>query len=341
MIKVGVIGYGFSAQTFHLPFILSSSEFEFSALSTTQSEKIKQTHPHVSCFSTPEALIASNTVSLVVITAPNAVHFSLVKMCLLHGLHVIVEKPMTATSAQAQALNQLAQSRGLVLSVFHNRRWDGDFLTVKKLLAEKTVGDLRVFESRFDRCRPTVGAKWKEAPGIATGVWYDLGSHLVDQAVNLFGLPLSVTARCLALRERSEVTDYFHVQLHYADLEVILHSSPFTHDSSARFALHGSKGSFIKCGTDVQESQLKQGMKPKADEYGTDSPQNFGRLFKNGQERIIATQLGCYQHYYRAISQAINHGQSIPVTADEGAKVIKILELALLSSNTGKTLALD
>lgn len=338
MINVGLIGYGMSAQTFHLPLILANGNFKLCAISTSKSDLVSEKYPNVSIYNCANDLINDALLDLVIITAPNDVHYNLAKSSLLNNLHVIIEKPMTTTSVQAIELVEIAKKRELLLSVFHNRRWDGDFLTIQKLLTSKVLGDLRIFESHFDRFRPCVGQKWKENEGVATGVWYDLGSHLVDQSLLLFGLPKTITATCLSLRENSEAIDYFHVQLHYDNLEVILHSSPFAAGSNIRFDLQGSNGRFIKQGLDCQEEQLKQGMLPTEIKFGEEHEKYYGIFYSELENKVIPTEQGCYQYYYEAIAEAINTRNLNPVTGNDGLHVIKILELALLSSKQKQTL---
>jgi len=345
MIKIGIIGHGFSAQTFHLPFVFASSDFEFTAISTRNPESIasaahdgKASKPLI--FSTPEALITSNTVDLVVITAPNDVHFSIAQLCLKNNLHVIVEKPITVTQAEAEQLAVLAEEKALVLSVFHNRRWDGDFLTVRKLLDNKVLGEVKVFESHFDRFRPAVGQKWKERKGNGTGVWHDLGAHLVDQVLILFGLPHSITGKCLALRNYAEAIDYFHVQLHYEGLEVILSSSPYVSGEKQRFDIQGTEARFVKQGLDPQEQQLKDGLTPSFIEFGRESENQHGVLFTESTHTPVATEVGNYAQYYAEIAQAINTSTPLPVSANDAALVMKIIELALLSSQNKRTIFL-
>lgn len=340
MIKVGVIGHGFSAKTFHLPFILSSSKFEFSAISTSKPDAIASYDVQPMIFSTPEALIKSKTIDLVVITAPNDLHFSLAQLSLENNLHVVVEKPITVTQAEAEQLAILAKEKGLVLSVFHNRRWDGDFLTVKKLISNDVIGDVKVFESHFDRFRPEVSTKWKEQKGYGTGVWHDLGSHLVDQALVLFGLPISVTAKCLSLREGAEAIDYFYVQLHYDGLEVILSSSPYVSGKKQRFNIQGSKAQFVKINLDPQEQQLKDGVSPTSLEFGQEIESQYGTLFTESNKECVVTEVGNYNQYYIELAQAINLNKAPPVSADDGIKVMKVIELALLSSKTNQTIFL-
>ncbi len=341
MIKVGVIGFGSSAQTFHLPLLQASSEFEVVAVCTSKPEVVTGKYPSIQPYPTTQELLASEHVDLMIITAPNALHFSLAKLCLDNNRHVVLEKPMATNSGEAQELVDLAKSKSLLLSVFQNRRWDGDFLSLKKIIEQKQLGSIRYFESHFDRFRPLVQKRWKEEPGPGSGIWFDLGSHLLDQAVCLFGEPLSLTAKCLALRESAKTTDYFHVQLHYENLEVVLHSSCYSASPNMRFKLEGTQGSYVKYGLDPQENQLKAGMSPKDINFGKENIKEFGTLYRReSSSETIETEAGAYRDYYQGIANALLRGAEPPVDCEGVVKIIKLLELAEKSSEEGKTLDL-
>ena len=342
MIKVGIIGYGFSAKTFHLPFILSTNQYQLVAISTSKLNEAHNDYPQQTIYASADELIEQAEIDLVIITAPNAVHFSLAKACLLKSLHVVIEKPMTTTVQEGETLIALAKIQKVMLSVYHNRRWDGDFLTVKNLLAKQTLGNVHIFESHFDRFRPLVRDRWRENPGAGAGIWFDLGSHLIDQALCLFGLPTSVTARCLSLRENSATVDYFHVQLHYEKLEVILHSSPHMAASNKRFQLDGSKGCYIKYGLDPQEEQLKAGLSPLHKDFGVELNSEFaqGHLYYATSDEALDTQAGNYSIYYQQLADAIKGKHHCPVSGEEALQVIKLLVLAQESSDKGQTLTL-
>jgi scyllo-inositol 2-dehydrogenase (NADP+) len=341
MIKVGVIGYGYSAKTFHIPLIETSEYLELVAINSSQKELVREQHPNIAIFDTAQALITSANLELIVITAPNNVHYSLAKLCLEYGINVVIEKPMVTTSVEAHELVDLAKEQVLLLSFFHNRRWDGDFLTVKKLLKNNQLGDIRYFESHYDRFRPTVRQRWREQAGKGSGIWFDLGSHLVDQAINIFGLPEALTARCLPLRAGSQTTDYFHVQLHYENLEVVLHASSFSAAPNMRFRIEGTKGSFIKYGFDPQEEQLKKGISPISSLYGVENEENYGHLYTEFSSAAIETQQGCYNQYYLEIAQAIKLAGCNPVNPADAVGVLKILELAEISSENGKKMMIS
>lgn len=345
MIRVGVIGYGLSAKVFHLPFICASKDYILTAICSRQPQPLAVINEQVSAckpkiYTQPLELITSKLVDLVVITAPNHVHFCLAKQCLQHNLHVVVEKPMTVTLAEGEALMAMATKKKVLLSVFHNRRWDSDFLTVKKLLAKKALGEIKVFHSHFDRFRPQVASKWKEQKGDGNGVWYDLGPHLVDQALVLFGLPTSITANCLMLREGAKAVDYFNVQLNYPDLHVNLSSSPYVSYGSQRFNIQGTQAQFVKQGKDPQEKQLNGGILPSAVGFGCEHANQFGILSNQSEQQVIASEVGDYGCYYQQLALSINQQLSPPVPITEALSVMKILELAVLSSEQGRTVNL-
>lgn len=258
-IRVGLVGYGFASKTFHAPLISGTAEMELAAVSSSDAGKVHADWPSVQVVSDPQALFDDPTLQLIVIPTPNDTHFPLAKAALNAGKHVVVDKPFTVTLSQARELDALAKAKGLLLSVFHNRRWDSDFLTLKALLADGTLGDVRYFESHFDRFRPTVQQRWREQKGAGSGIWYDLGPHVIDQALQLFGSPVAITLDAAELRPGAQTTDYFHCTLTYPQRRVVLHASMLVAAQSARYQVHGTKGSFVKFGLDPQEDALKAG----------------------------------------------------------------------------------
>ncbi len=338
MIKIGVIGYGFSANTFHLPFIKHEENLQLVSISTSKEDMVREKYPDVLIYDNAMDLIQKSDAELVVITAPNDVHYDLAKICLNNGKHVILEKPMVTSSKQGEELCALAKANGLILSVFHNRRWDGDFLTVKKLIEDGSLGKIHFFESHIDRFRPIARDRWRERAGPGSGIWVDLGAHLLDQTLSLFGSPDAITARCLISRDNSETTDYFHVLLHYSNCEVILHGSSFSAGPNLRFHLQGTKGSFIKYGLDPQEEQLIKGSLPNMPAFGREDANCFGVLYTEKDNIIVPTETGCYQSYYTGIANAIMGNSIVPVRAEEAVQVVKLLEIAELSNRLGKTI---
>lgn len=340
MIQTGVIGYGFSAQTFHLPLITACKGLSIHSIASSQTALLNETHPRVQACENPLNIIHDPTIDLVIVTSPNEFHYQQARDCLENGKHVILEKPMVCSLDEGRLLLSLAHEKKLRLSVFHNRRWDGDFLTIKKLFKSGQLGDILFFESHFDRFRPTVRDRWRERPGPGAGMWYDLGPHLVDQVLCLFGRPKALTARVLTIRDKSEAADYFHVTFHYERAEILLHSSPVSAGPNCRFHIQGTKGSYIKYGLDPQEGQLKSGMLPNNPQFGEEPSGCFGILYTETEKKHIPTEAGSYLSYYQQIADSLTSGTVPPVSGADGLQVIELIELAERSSKDGRTIQL-
>lgn len=338
-IKTAVIGFGFSAKTFHIPFITSLPDFELSAISTSKTDDVRQQWPQTQPFASAEELLEQSDADLVIITAPNDVHFTLAKKALENDKHVILEKPFVTNSSEGKALIELAEKKQRVLSVYHNRRWDGDFLTVKKLIEENQIGEVKCFESHFDRFRPQVRQRWREQASVGGGILFDLGSHLIDQAVYLFGVPNALTAQCEIMREGSTNIDYFHVVLHYPEHLAILHGDLYSAGPNKRFSVKGTKGSYEKYGLDPQEERLIAGVLPITDDWSEETDSQYGTFYNMEDSERVKTELGCYQNYFSEMAKAIRGEQQPPVAASDALKTIELIELAMESSRLGKTLA--
>jgi scyllo-inositol 2-dehydrogenase (NADP+) len=341
MIKTAVIGYGLSAKVFHLPLIAADQRYQLVAVSTSRKDEVMAQWPGIEVFATGEALIEKAAADLVVVTAPNTAHFSLAKAALAAGRHVILEKPLVPTFTEGKRLRTLVQESGRLLVPFHNRRWDGDFLTVRKLIREGRLGILRWFESHYDRFRPQAQDRWRERPGPGSGLWFDWGPHLIDQALCLFGPPQAVTGRCLTFREGSQATDNFHVLLHYPDHEVIFHGNAFAAGPNLRFTVQGSQGSFVKYGFDPQENRLKAGVRPDKADWAAEAPAAYGTLYTTAGSEVIPTETGGYQNFYRRLVKAIADGGPPPVELADALTGIALIELAEESSRQERTLYFD
>jgi len=341
-IRVGLVGYGFASKTFHAPLISGTAEMALAAVSSSDAGKVHADWPSVQVVSDPQALFDDPTLQLIVIPTPNDTHFPLAKAALNAGKHVVVDKPFTVTLSQARELDALAKAKGLLLSVFHNRRWDSDFLTLKALLADGTLGDVRYFESHFDRFRPTVQQRWREQKGAGSGIWYDLGPHVIDQALQLFGSPVAITLDAAELRPGAQTTDYFHCTLTYPQRRVVLHASMLVAAQSARYQVHGTKGSFVKFGLDPQEDALKAGARPPQEDWGYDMRDGVLTLAEGDAmvEKSLLTIPGNYPAYYAGIRDAINGVGENPVQAEEAIQVIELIELGLQSAEKRQTLSL-
>lgn len=339
LIKTAIVGYGFSAKTFHLPFIDTLSEFDVTAISSSQIDTVQQDWPQVQHYLTAEEMICNSDAQLVIITAPNDVHFSLAKLALESNKHVILEKPFVTKITDGNALISLAKEKGLLLSIYHNRRWDGDFLTVKKLIEENTLGQIKHFESHFDRFRPVVRQRWRENSQDGGGILFDLGPHLIDQALQLFGLPDAITAHCKITREGSTNIDYFNLTLHYPDKLAFLSASLFSAGPNLRFNIQGDQGTYRKLGLDPQEDLLKAGVRPDGEHWNNESVEQYGTLYSEEALVAVKTELGGYQHFYQGIANAINNAGQVPVSAEDALWNIRLIELAMESERLGKTMA--
>lgn len=344
-INAALCSFGMSGWVFHAPFIALHPGFHLHGVLERSKNLAQEKYPATKNYRTLNELLEDKEVELVVVNTPSVTHYEFAKRSLEAGKHVIVEKPFTATSAEANELIELAKKNGLALSVYHNRRYDSDYRTVKKILDEGWIGELVDVEIRYDRYVPSLSHKQhKETPTPAVGCLYDLGSHLIDQALQLFGMPGSVYADIRINREGSLVDDYFNLILYYPKHPVTLRSSYFVREPFPGYALHGRLGSFIKPKTDVQEQALIAGVKPGGEEWGLEPRENDGLLHteKNGQ--LIRMQIdslkGNYGDYYEGIFQSLRNNLPLPVTAAEGRDVIRIIEAAFLSNKERKQISL-
>lgn len=340
-LRVALIGFGYVGKTFHAPLIRSIPGLELSVVSSRNPEAVHDKWPAVEVVADPEAAATHSGVDLVVIASPNETHFPLAQAALRAGKHVVVDKPFTITLAEARSLEETARQHDRLLSVFHNRRWDGDFLAAQSLVENSRIGEILHFESHIDRFRPEVRARWREQAVPGGGIWYDLGPHLIDQAFVLFGLPESVHASLAIQRPGAMTEDWAHVLLDYGRRKVILHASMLVAESGPRFTAHGTKGTWIKTGMDVQESQLIQGLPPGADGWGADPRPG---LFYDGTEAPPTKYYvpsGDYRQYYARIKDAIREGKPNPVPPAQALAVMAGLEAALASSRSGYAQILD
>ncbi|WP_049006307.1 oxidoreductase [Enterobacter cloacae] len=341
-IRVGLIGYGYAGKTFHAPLIAGTPGMALAAVSSSDATKVHADWPSVPVVSEPKHLFNDPNIDLIIIPTPNDTHFPLAKAALEAGKHVVVDKPFTVTLSQGRELDALAKSLGRLLSVFHNRRWDSDFLTVKRLLSEGTLGEILFFESHFDRFRPQVRNRWREQAGPGSGIWYDLAPHLLDQAVNLFGLPVSMTVDLAQLRPGAQTTDYFHAVLSYPQRRIVLHGTMVAAAESARYIIHGTRGSYVKFGLDPQEDRLKNGERLPQEDWGYDMRDGVVTRVE-GEELVEETLLtipGNYPAYYAAIRDALNGTGENPVPASQAIQIMELIELGIESAKHRATLCL-
>lgn len=336
-IRVGIAGFGLSSEVFHLPFLQAVGNFEVTHVFTSNPNKVRKHLPNATLLKSEQDLVETDSIDLIVVCLPTFLHYRAAKAGLAAGKHVVVEKPFTTTLSEAVELIKLANSRDKLLSVYHNRRWDGDFLTVKKLIESNQLGRITEVSSRYLRYRPQLRkGKWKEQALPGTGALYDIGSHLIDQALQLFGVPLTVSASISKERKGADVDDSFELTLSYNTLTVKLLNSALVEESAARFVINGTKGTYTKHGNDFQELGISLGLKPGATDWGKEPSEMFGRIeFADGRIETVPTAAGCWINFYQQLSRAINAKELNPVTAEQGALVIQIIEAAKASNASG------
>jgi scyllo-inositol 2-dehydrogenase (NADP+) len=322
-IRTGLLGYGLGGRAFHVPLIRATPGLELAAVATSK------TVPGLPTVPDPRTIIGDPGIDLVIVSTPNDTHHPLACAALDAGKHVVIDKPFAVTLGEADDLIARANARGLKLSVFHNRRWDGDFLTVRTLLASGVLGEVMRYEAHWDRFRPVPADSWKEQAGPGRGVLVDLGPHLIDQALILFGAPDRIDGDVERQREGSQVDDYFAITFHYGNRRVIMTSSLLAADPRPRFGIYGSKGSFVKYGLDPQEAQAQAGLNPDDPEFGVEDAQFHGKLtLADGTSERVPSERGDYRAFYVAMAAAIADGAPVPVDPADARAGMAIIAAA-------------
>ena len=343
-IRVGMIGYGFSGRTFHAPVITTIPNLKLTKIVQRKSMTAKERYPWVEIVRDVNKLYSDDEIDLIVVTTPSTDHYSFVRDALLAGKHVVVEKPFTTTTAEADELIQLAKKTGKMLSVFHNRRWDGDFLTLRKVLNDQLLGRITDAEFKWEKFSPRANPlNWRESNKEGSGVLYDFGVHFFDQVLCLFGKPDTIQANIRTLRQEIETDDYFAVTLGYkSGLHVVVKCSMLAREQGPRYIIHGSKGSFVKYGEDPQEEALKKGQTPGAPNWGKEAEEkwasvntSFNNLHVIGKVETIP---GAYQAYYQNVYDHIVSKNDLIVKAEEARMAIHLVELARKSSQEKRTI---
>ena len=338
-IRVGLIGYGYAGKTFHAPLITATPGLQLACVASSDVAKVYADWPQVDVVADAPTLIARDDIDLVVIATPNDTHAPFARAALRAGKHVVVDKPFALDLDEARDLIATARENDRLLSVFHNRRWDSDFLGVKQAIADGLLGCVVHFESHIDRFRPEVRARWREGAGPGAGLWFDLGPHLIDQALQLFGPPERVQANFARQRTGALSDDWAHVVLDYVGgLRTILHASMLVGGGSPRFVVHGERGSLIKRDADRQEAQLKASIVPGTDGWGIDPD---AMQFYDGSDsapRSIPPPNGDQRQYYIGIERALRGLGANPVTPDEALAVMNLLETAQRSARERRSL---
>jgi scyllo-inositol 2-dehydrogenase (NADP+) len=339
-VNTALCSFGMSGSVFHAPFIQLHPGYNLYAVWERSKNLAEAKYPGIKTYRSLEELLNDNAIELVVVNTPSFTHFDYAKKTLLAGKHVIVEKPFTATAAEADELITLAKRQNKKISVYHNRRYDSDYKLFKKVLDEKWLGEIVEAEIHYDRYNPGLSPKaHKETAGPAVGSVYDLGSHLIDQALTMFGMPQAVFADIFSMRQGSRVDDYFEILLYYPSFRVRLKSTYYAREPQG-FIIHGKKGSFLKSRADVQETALQARQLPGSENWGIEPENQKGLLHteKDGKvvREYIASLKGNYMEYYDGIFEAIRNNKPLPVTAEEGRNVIRIIEAAYQSNKEKK-----
>jgi len=344
-IQTALASFGMSGAVFHGPSLKANPNFEIKAILERSKNLSDKLYPEATIVREYTDILRDDTIDLVVVNTPDYLHYDMCKQALLAGKHVVVEKPFTQTVEQANELISIAQKMGLVLTVYQNRRWDGDFLTVKKILKEGLLGRVVEFESHFDRYRNFIQPDtWKEEGIDRVGVLYNLGSHMVDQVLCLFGFPESVTAHLSTLRTGGRVPDYYDIRLQYDGFAALLKSSYLVREPGPRYSVHGTLGSFQKWGIDPQEEALKAGELPVGEEWGKETEAAWGLVHTEKDGEIIRKKLetvpGNYGLFYANVCDAIAKGAELLVKPEESRDCLRILEACLLSNQEQRTIHL-
>jgi len=342
-LRVGLVAYGYAGKTFHAPLLAGVPGLELAAVASRDAARVHADWPAAQVMSDPQALLRRRDIDLVVIASPNDTHFPLARAALAAGRHVVVDKPFTLTLAEARELAALADARRRLLSVFHNRRWDSDFLTLRAMIAKGTLGRIVHLESAFDRYRPAVRARWRESAAPGGGLWCDLGPHLLDQALQLFGWPDTMALDLATLRDGGQADDWFQARLGYPECRVVLRASMLAAAPSPRFAVHGTGGSWIKLGLDPQEDALKAGARPcwpPPPGWGRDRNVSLitlpcGEALRTDHWPLLDGRQG---DFYAAVRDALRGEGPNPVPPPQAVAVMALLELGRRSAAEGRAL---
>jgi predicted dehydrogenase len=338
-LNVALAGYGYAGKTMHAPLIAATAGLELVAIGSSNAGRVHADFPAVHVGGYRDVVVHPG-VDLVVIATPNATHHELARLALAAGKHVVVDKPLTVALHEAQDLRDFAQTQQRVLSSCQFQRWSADFLTVRRLVDDGRLGRVVHFESHYDRYRPDVPHRWRDLPGPGSGIWFDLGPHLLDQALQLFGPPQALQAHLALMRTGAQAVDYFHVMLRYDGLRVILHGSNLVAGGSPRFVIHGTAASYIKHGGDPQEPALKRGERPGDPGWGRDELD--GVLHEpGGRHETIPTVPGDWRVFYAGVRDAIVHQAPAPVSADDAVALMALLELGVRSAERGCELGVE
>lgn len=344
-IKTGLCSYGHSGYAFHAPFLHVHPGFELTAVTERSKHLAQQRYPYVKIYADVTSMINDPSLELIIVNTPNYTHYEYTKAALLAGKHVVVEKPFTVNSAEGEELIELAKKQDKLIIVYQNRRYDSDYKIVRKVVQDGLIGDVLEVEFHYDRFKEELSyKKHKEQASPGTGVLYDLGSHLIDQALTIFGMPEAVFGDVRIIRKDSVVDDYFELLLYYPSLRVRLKSSYLVKEALPAYILHGRKGSFIKSKSDIQEALLMKGVLPDTPDWGAEAPAEWGLLHTEIDGKTVKEYLpggnGNYLDFYKGVHAAIREGKPNPVTPEEGLNVVKVIEATFRSSEERRVVTL-
>ncbi len=345
MVRVGLVGFGMAGRVFHAPLISSVEGLELAAVVERHSDKAAERHPGITVYRSLEELLADASIGLVVVATPNSTHYQVARQALEAGKSVVVDKPVATGSQETMLLIELARERKLHMIPFYNRRWDSDFRTIQKVLHERLIGRLVHFESTFDRWRPGRATRvWKDDPDEG-GILLDLGTHIVDQALALFGKPEAVGAEVMRERDGAGPNDSFTIRLHYPDFLVTLEANFLSTLAQPRFHLRGTKGNYWKWGLDLQEEELNKITRITASDWGVEPPTQWGALNVDMDGSMVARPVrpvaGDYRLYYAGVRDALLGKAAAPVQPAAAWRVARLLEWAVDSAEQHRNIPCD
>jgi scyllo-inositol 2-dehydrogenase (NADP+) len=342
-VKIGLVGYGKAGEFFHAPIIDSVPGMKLVKVVERHAQRSKEKYPWVTVVKNIDELLKDEQIEVVVITTPNWLHFEMAHKALSAGKHVIVDKPLTITTKEADTLIELAKKQDKILTVYHNRRWDGGFLTIKKIIRESWIGDIKKFEVRFERYRPEVKQElWRESNRQGAGVLYDIGCHLIDQAFQLFGKPKTIKADIKIERKGAKADDYFEIILNHGNVTSVLKASMLVTETKPHYYLEGDLGTYTKFERDPQEEMVKSGKTPKNRDWGMEPASRWGFLNSKAPGLKyygkVETIKGSYESFYENFYSVLRDGKELAVKPEEAREVIHAIELAFQSSKEKKEL---
>lgn len=338
MTKVAVIGFGNAGKTFHAPLVDACPDLVLHTVVSSRPEEVRAVWPDVRVVPDYATVLADPDIGLIVLATPDALHAEQAEAALNAGKAVVVDKPFALTLADARRLVELSEAKRLLLSVFQNRRWDADFLALQAEIASGRLGQIVTVETRYDRHRPLVRDRWRENDG--DGVWMDLGPHLIDQILTLFGRPQAISCDVAIQRPGGLTPDWVHAVLRYPDKRVVLNAAMLCAAPDVRFAVHGTKGSWLKSGLDVQEDQSKAGMAVGAPGWGDDPKPGTFVDGETGERSVAPGPAGDYRHYYAGIARALQGDGPPPVTARQALATMEVLDAGLRSTSSRREVPL-